>query len=73
LALNIADKFHAKALMPKIIAVFSTTISIWKEPIKNSLSLLKSSYQTGLEMGISTTEQPAPIFTVFIPPLSDRN
>ncbi|MFN7338805.1 MAG: hypothetical protein ACK5TF_03710, partial [bacterium] len=51
LALNIADKFHTKALMPKIIAVFSTTISIWKEPIKNSLSLLKSSYQTGLEMG----------------------
>jgi PAS domain S-box-containing protein len=51
LALNIADKFHATALMPKIIAVFSTTISIWKEPLKNSLPLLKSAYQTGLEMG----------------------
>jgi PAS domain S-box-containing protein len=51
LALNIADKFHAKALIPRLIAVFSTTISIWKEPLKNSLPLLKSAYQTGLEMG----------------------
>jgi predicted ATPase/GAF domain-containing protein/tRNA A-37 threonylcarbamoyl transferase component Bud32 len=51
LALNIADKFHAKGLIPKIIAVFYGTISIWKEPIKTSLKLLQSAYQIGLEMG----------------------
>lgn len=51
LALNIADRFHAKDLIPRIIAVFSAAISIWKEPVKNSLTSLKSAYQIGLEMG----------------------
>lgn len=51
LALKIADKFHAKGLIPKITAVFDTTISIWKEPVKNSLTSLQSGYQIGLEVG----------------------
>jgi predicted ATPase/GAF domain-containing protein/tRNA A-37 threonylcarbamoyl transferase component Bud32 len=51
LALNIADKFQAKELIPKIIAVFSATISIWKESAKNSLTSLQSAYQIGLETG----------------------
>jgi PAS domain S-box-containing protein len=51
LALNIADKFNAKELIPKITVVFFTTISIWKEPVQNSLASLQSAYQVGLEMG----------------------
>jgi predicted ATPase/GAF domain-containing protein/tRNA A-37 threonylcarbamoyl transferase component Bud32 len=51
LALNLADKFHNKELIPRITAVFSTTISIWKEPVKNTLTSLQSAYQIGLEMG----------------------
>lgn len=51
LALNIADKFHAKELIPRINAVFLTSICIWKEPVKNSLTSLKSAYQIGLEVG----------------------
>jgi GAF domain-containing protein len=51
LALNIADRFHAKDLIPRIIAVFSAAISIWKEPVKNLLTSLQSAYQIGLEMG----------------------
>jgi len=51
LALKIADRFHAKGLMTKIIAVFHATISIWKEPIKNSLKPLQYAHQLGLETG----------------------
>ena len=51
LALEIADKFQAKELLPKITAVFSTAISIWQEPVRNSLASLQSAYQIGLEMG----------------------
>ena len=51
LALNIADKLRTPELLPKIIAVFSTAISIWQEPVRNSLVPLQSAYQIGLEMG----------------------
>ncbi len=51
LALEVADKFHAKELLPRITAVFSTAISIWQEPVANSLEPLQSAYQLGLEMG----------------------
>lgn len=51
LALEIADKFQAKELIPRITAVFYTTISIWQEPVRDSLTSLQSAYQTGLEMG----------------------
>jgi predicted ATPase/GAF domain-containing protein/tRNA A-37 threonylcarbamoyl transferase component Bud32 len=51
LALNLADKLRTPELLPKIIAVFSTTISIWQEPVRNSLASLQSAYQIGLEMG----------------------
>jgi predicted ATPase/GAF domain-containing protein/tRNA A-37 threonylcarbamoyl transferase component Bud32 len=51
LALNIADKLYGKELLPKIIAVFSSAVSIWKEPVKNSLASLQSAYQIGLQMG----------------------
>ena len=51
LALNIADKLQKSELLPKIIAVFSTAISIWKEPVRDSLVSLQSAYQIGLEMG----------------------
>nr|MCU0536284.1 AAA family ATPase [Hydrococcus sp. Prado102] len=51
LALNIAHKFQTKELIPRIIAVFFATISLWKEPIKHSLTSLQSAYQIGLEMG----------------------
>ncbi len=51
LALNIADKLQKSELLPKIIAVFSTAISIWKEPVSDSLTSLQSAYQIGLEMG----------------------
>ncbi|MGB5715285.1 MAG: serine/threonine-protein kinase PknK, partial [Waterburya sp.] len=51
LALNIAHKFQTQELIPKITAVFSTTIGIWKEPVQNSLKSLQSAYHIGLEMG----------------------
>ncbi|MEN9565408.1 MAG: hypothetical protein RLZZ69_604, partial [Cyanobacteriota bacterium] len=51
LALNIADKLRTPELLPKIIAVFSSAISIWQEPIRDSLASLQSAYQIGLEMG----------------------
>lgn len=51
LALEVADKFYAKELLPRITAVFSTAISIWQEPVTNSLEPLQSAYQIGLEMG----------------------
>ncbi|MEY2831724.1 MAG: hypothetical protein RLZZ574_982, partial [Cyanobacteriota bacterium] len=51
LALNLADKLRTPELLPKIIAVFSTAISIWQEPVRNSLASLQSAYQIGLEMG----------------------
>jgi predicted ATPase/GAF domain-containing protein/tRNA A-37 threonylcarbamoyl transferase component Bud32 len=51
LALNIAEQLQAQELLPRITAVFSTAISIWKEPVRNSLAALKSAYQIGLEMG----------------------
>ena len=38
-------------LLPRIVAVFSTAISIWQEPVRNSLEPLQSAYQIGLEMG----------------------
>ncbi|MFM2313282.1 MAG: hypothetical protein RLZZ04_2558 [Cyanobacteriota bacterium] len=51
LALRVADQWQAKELMPRIIAVFRSTISIWQEPVQDSLKSLKSGYQIGLEMG----------------------
>ncbi|MEY2834272.1 MAG: hypothetical protein RLZZ574_3532, partial [Cyanobacteriota bacterium] len=51
LALNLADQLRTPELLPKIIAVFSTAISIWQEPVRNSLASLQSAYQIGLEMG----------------------
>ena len=51
LALNITYKFPTQELIPKITAVFAATISIWKEPVKNSLTSLQSAYHIGLEMG----------------------
>ena len=51
LAINLADKFHAKEVIPRITAVFITSISIWKKPLKNLLASLKSGYQVGLEVG----------------------
>ncbi|MGK7949248.1 MAG: AAA family ATPase [Xenococcaceae cyanobacterium] len=51
LALNIVNKFQTQELIPKITAVFAATISIWKEPVKNSLTSLQSAYHIGLEMG----------------------
>jgi predicted ATPase/GAF domain-containing protein len=51
LALNLADKLRTPELLAKIIAVFSTAISIWQEPVRNSLASLQSAYQIGLEMG----------------------
>ncbi|WP_036479641.1 AAA family ATPase [Myxosarcina sp. GI1] len=51
LALKIAERFESKELIPRITAVFSTTISIWQEPLRNSLTPLQSAYQIGLEMG----------------------
>ncbi len=51
LAVNLADKFHAKELIPRITAVFITSISIWKKPLKNSLVSLQSGYQVGLDVG----------------------
>jgi predicted ATPase/GAF domain-containing protein len=51
LALSIADRLHAKELMPRIIAVFSAAISIWQDPVQKSLTSLKSAYQIGLEVG----------------------
>ena len=51
LALDIADKLQKSELIPRITAVFSTTISIWQESIRNSLFALQSAYQIGLEIG----------------------
>ncbi|MGL5836152.1 MAG: AAA family ATPase [Waterburya sp.] len=51
LALRVAEQWHAKELMPRIIAVFYATISIWQEPIQDSFKSLKCAYQIGLEMG----------------------
>ena len=51
LALNLVDKSQTLELFPKIIAVFHTTISLWQEPVRNSLADLQSGYQVGLEMG----------------------
>jgi predicted ATPase/GAF domain-containing protein len=51
LALSIADQWQSKELMPRIIAVFYATISIWQEPLQDSLKSLKFAYQIGLEMG----------------------
>lgn len=51
LAVNIANKLQKLELIPKITAVFSTAISIWQEPVRNSLASLQSAYQIGLEMG----------------------
>ncbi len=51
LALNIAEELQTSELIPRITAVFSTTISIWKELVTNSLGSLQSAYQIGLEMG----------------------
>ncbi len=51
LALDLADELQTSELLPRIVAVFSTAISIWKEPVINSLVSLQSAYQIGLEMG----------------------
>nr|WP_319423567.1 serine/threonine-protein kinase PknK [Pleurocapsa sp. FMAR1] len=51
LALDIVDKLQTPELLPRITAVFSTTISISKEAVTNSLASLQSAYQIGLEMG----------------------
>jgi predicted ATPase/GAF domain-containing protein len=51
LALRIAEQWHTKELMPRIIAVFYATISIWQEPVKDALKSLKFAYQIGLEIG----------------------
>ena len=51
LALDLADKLQTSELIPRITAVFSTAISIWREPVRNSLPFLQSAYQIGLEMG----------------------
>jgi predicted ATPase/GAF domain-containing protein len=51
LALRVADQWHAKEIMPRILAVFYATISIWQEPVQDSLKPLKFAYQIGLEIG----------------------
>lgn len=51
LALSIVDKRQITELIPRITAVFSTTISIWREPVSQTLAPLQSAYQVGLEMG----------------------
>ena len=51
LALDLAKKLQTAELLPRITAVFSSAVSIWQEPVRNSLPFLQSAYQIGLEMG----------------------
>ncbi|HAJ61670.1 MAG TPA: serine/threonine protein kinase, partial [Cyanobacteria bacterium UBA8543] len=51
LALSLLDKFQAKELKAKILAVFHATVGIWKEHIKESLPALRAAYSSGLETG----------------------
>ncbi|HEY9727520.1 MAG TPA: AAA family ATPase [Chroococcales cyanobacterium] len=51
LALGVLEKFQAKELKAKVLAVFHAAVGIWKEPIRESLQPFRSAYTSGLETG----------------------
>ncbi len=51
LALRLLDQFKAKALTAKIYGLFYAHASVWKNPIKETLSPLLAGIQSGLETG----------------------
>lgn len=51
LALSVLEKFQAKELKAKVLAVFHAAVGIWKEHIRESLQPFRSAYTSGLETG----------------------
>ena len=51
LALTLLDKLHISDLIPRINAVFYSTVSIWKDSLESTLQPLKQAYHIGLDMG----------------------
>ena len=51
LALTLLDKLHISDLIPRINAVFYSTVSIWKDSLETTLRPLKQAYQIGLGYG----------------------
>ena len=51
LALTLLDKLHISDLIPRINAVFYSTVSLWKDSLKSTIQPLKQAYQIGLDMG----------------------